>query len=1611
MESSAKVFSSNITRVGSNHKNNLYDLLNIVPATPLKINDKTNITCDFTPKTGKYYIPKKKSRLKVKTVRDIRKSFEQDTYNYLATDLETQQNVLFKKIRRGSSRDDNTKTLATKILRGETPISRSTWQMLINLNPEQQKYPRQFVLWNGKLIQVNGSYGGAKKQICSYDLASKTQSLPSQNHMKQCLKQYEGNKNKRLLRNSLAVTFKPGPLCKKPLLDNSHQKYHVGKIELINLPILGLDIQPKYGTAFDTSITHFLNNFREEDGTISRKWAELSVTVLGTVVKSKAVQLTRDYVTFELAYKCNQSRLLMRRDVDHCSTTPGQIDTSRLFTNPPSEDINVQPHVQLEIEDILNKILAAVEISLIQDQVFTQEQELKTFPCEDLNSVNTPTHVKDKAKRRFGELDRLDVTVITLPETEEGSLKKNCSKMHCSYGCICESLEGTCNLKLHCGRVECMFDCKCDFLKYRSDISYISCNNTFPVLSSIDSQTNYNLAKEEQKFHQTVIVSGEKRIFIKGEKRNWKTSKKYADFYSNMSLKHENQKTKKISIVALKLNCENVEPWCMVHKLYKCFCKGKFTDTCALVSNETGDKEPMSKDSIIDADCLENSKETNDVDDVEDCERRERSAKKPKITDNSSVKLTKLYTSKSIDKTTNINKITENLTHSVPEEEIQPNHNFTNDAGSVLKDSSVCKNINMNAEKGMLTRHAVKRLNKHNELHSDKKHEIISCSEDSDNLDLLDIISMSCSRTSAYEGRKYSDGYYINTNYKISNMEKNDKRIQERLNFLYNKCCGEETRTILQPTPSINAKNETDLLKLLFDSHKTSEQIPMSKRRRLDNNTSLVTWLETNYKMFRQQKNEGLFKNALEPPKHGKVALHAWDFILKRYRERKNIFLVSRNPPFRIFMAIDITNPFFENCININDIRFAELQKYPETVRNLLINATELKDNFCILRGLSFCWELIGSVSKIVDRNRHDGKSGTPEIYMDMETLSVFNQNDSAVSKSGIENTEQKDISTLDVFDQGDSEINNLFFENTEHTETINVCDHDVELRDSLLEKNEQNNITVEKSLLEMTEEKDIQSFADKQVESIAGSSDNSGSSKWFMMTVENDFSEIRFFRKGFFVKYESIIHAISVARLSGKTVRLSSKKCVEQPDVPQFGIYAIPNDNEYCVFVGPYEMEDTLGIETIKTILEVRRLKRTRGFWITTNKIDNLKVVENPLSFVPLTNRALIPLESNICGNDEISNDQQGKQETILINKTEGSKECSPSKKGQIKIVKPIKIRKTNGFYHLASDGVLKKISLQYPQNATKTMPVVLKPCINMEDNYTKSLLKPLPLSNLNSVPETSQEAFTEASSSAASQIKISAVFSTQSNDHKAKNTSHERGMFILKPEEINRKLVQNKLTDMISTSQNEYNINDGKTNLSLSQSHLENITTEEQSVDTEWNSPNDDIYVISDDENCRTSDSTVNCNIWTDVWIECTNIPKLGWISGIRNLDNLLSFKIPGCEYSEFYPEEEAFTNINIELRKRINCFDNLEMQWKVHESVDQLQGKELDPNQLDPDHILTPEGLIQTSEIKKSNMSNIKTYSKKQVKGRGTRSPCEIGKVKDEKDKCSGIPKVEH
>ncbi|XP_063379688.1 uncharacterized protein LOC134666457 [Cydia fagiglandana] len=1464
MEQEPQVFSSNITRSSKPLKNDLTLLLKVTPAQPIeqKKYEKRN-TCDFIPKTGKTYEPKRKSKFKVSTVRDVRHLFEKDVYSTLLIDLEKQQNVLLRKIKAGSARDENTKTITRNIFKSDKPVSRSAWQMLTNLNPEEYAHPTQFVLWNGKRIRVNGSRGGSCKFLCKYDLAMRQ--FPKK--AKSPLTRKPLLKKKGLLQNSLSVNFKPGPLRKKIFLDHSYQKYHVGGIELQNLPKPALEINPTVGKTIDPTIAHYLQNMREEDGTITEKWAEFSVSVLATVKNEIVTQIESECcVTFDLNYKRDQQQILMRRDVNNelmPSPLAKIIDDSHCYTHQDSV-------VTSEIQSLLNQIIDSVEISLEQDNMYTGEDEPRDVKSEETTNVTTVIQPKEtRLKRKCGELERLDVTIIRLTENNDRT-SHTCPKACCSMGCVCSSLECGYNFQTHCGRTECMFECKCDFSKYKVVDSFErDCSNLLPGLLKLDSEMSSKLAKEEQKFHHTVIVTPENSMLLKSKRRDWKSSRKYAEFFSNMSLKSGYKPEKVAELVIEKLNLPNVEPWCMVHGLYKCFCKCIFTDNSL---------PEVKTDEVKENNGVNQHNDSVDLtDDVEP---------KPKP---------------------NLRSIRARM----------PSHRNINDKNPV-KDKPI------------------------ESLETD-------CAE----VVVPHWYSRSA-RVKAFTGRKFSDGYYFNANRKISEMEQHDKSLRKRLEYLYHASTSNQgqlnSSKVMEsvPTPSTPLPTKSvptgDLLPTLpplppltsaptIKPTSTTEKALNTKinlyTNRLPDKKKLVAWLEVSYKQYKQRINSGIVKISLEPPHLGKMALYPWEFILGRYRDRKNLFLITTKLPYRLFMAVDPQNPFFRHCININDIRFADLPKYPVTVKNLLANANDLKDNFCILWGLSHCWELIGSVTKVCNQ-----EGVNESIQLSDETDEELKNNTSEVLSDSVRNDSEDSNATVISLGQYRDE------ENTSSDKTIDE-NHDT-------------------------------------------SSDDS--SRWFVMTVENDFEEIQFYNKGFFVKLESIIKAIDVARASKKTVRLSSQKCADNSTGPQFGIYAIPNENEPCVFVGPYEKGESLGIETVKNMSDIRKQRRTKGVWITTKKLENFNVIDNPLSFMPSRNASETEMMTlaGVSTNTEKGTDSfvamlKGDNKLTGQNAVkQGSTETHNSK-----ILKPIKICKTNSFYQLAPNGTLKQISPQHSNEQSQVcIPTTIQPRVistptsiqpkvinasllkRSDSGYapllkTTSILKSIPKPTICHVRRNIVTVHKRPVAEIAPQVKQSnSPKIAVAPSSKDESTKKEKGMFILKPEEINKRLMQSQVPTNLEHLNAHQSGSDTGTDAELEMDIESFLATAE-----ECEAPNDDVLIISDDE----MDGGRGQIHWKDVWIECKSIEGLGWIRGRKNNQGSVSFEFPGFNYTEFYKQEEAFTKLTQVLSRKIYIPKSIHLEWHVVETEKDLRAtRMLTQEELGPDFVMTKRGIQHKQEL---------------------------------------------
>ncbi|XP_013185905.1 uncharacterized protein LOC106131362 [Amyelois transitella] len=1479
MEQDVKVvFSSEITRGTCGEKNNLYELLNVDPAKPVQLNEVSK-PCTFQSKNNKCYEYKKKSKLKVNTVKDIRKLLEKDVEAYLPQNLEKQQNMLLKQIRNGYAKNEETKKLARNILKSDNPILRTAWQMLTNINPEENTYPVQYILWNGKNIRICGSRGGYHKYIYKFEVHNSKY----QSKNKKSIKKTLDNRNKCLLQNSLSLKIKPGPLTQKKFIDDSYQKHHVGNLDLVYLPRPGLDVMPVYGSSMEPSIRNFVNSLRNVDGTISQKWAEFAVSMVGTINKSHVVQQQPlACTTFELNYKYDQKKMLMRRDIENI------VEKSNVKSEKSLLLVN-EDDVLEEVGKVLCDIIDAVEISFNQDKIYTGEDEVRNNNEDISNQISeksTSNYPKDK-KKKFCELDRLDVTVIRLPENSENCKSKHklCKNTFCQLGCICDSLNSTVIVKEHCGRLECMFQCKCDFSNYKDLDKYGSVSSDLiPGLLKIDKEINNKLSKEEKKFHQTVVLSGDKSIILKSHKRHWKASSKYSDFYKTMSLKMNKKIDRNLIVVATNINCDNIEPWCMVHNLYKCFCKGRFIHS-AMDSEGKNFEAPVGV--------------------AVDCE---------KIINTESAKSNPSYM------------------HTRPQRE-KP-----------------------------LWKSEKKERRKSDKLLSESYSIPVNLVGPTQQVDY----KSSCARSQAYVGRKYSQKYYRHMNSKIREMEEDDLGLHNKLKSLVsidvvdtynfdttypqdsdsmsrkNKCqlknkMDEETNqpnkkkktsslqfsnvaavpakacksTSREETPELNADH---IRENMLSGRLTTTNVEES------NKSKLVAWLEYSYKQYKKRVDLGLTKLTLQAPQSKKMALLPWNFILERYKERKNLFLVSKQKPFRMFMAVNRDHPFLQECVNIDDIRFADLNIYPITVKKLITNATDLKDSFCILCGHPYCWELIGSVTKVDESNNEDGLKYDASICTEnsLDYCEIYNENENSRSES----------------------------------------DPPISSDDDTLSDTQKKRVN--------TEEVDTKKNYNE-----------SESSKWFVMTVEKDFSEIQFYNKGFFVKYDSIIKAINIARYSKKTVRLSSQKCAENSNNSQFGIYAIPNSNEDSVFIGPYECDESLGIETIRSITHTRR---TRGYWITTNKVDNRNVIDNPMSFMPPENEKpskILSLKSK--PNEKKDSFSYNEDEENIVNR------LSPIKK---LLLNPIKIKKINNFYSLSNSFLGQPTTQvmetnQIEQSNTldneNTILDTKLACNTTSVSITDLLIK----LNAQMTDETNEKSTSNLDQSLLKKLNSDSKDVSAKNDvdkltGDTKPEDGKGGFAILKPEEINRRIMNTNIFFKPDDPLDEEN------SVGISQNTDSQV---EKDIETLLTTPlksiqdtNMDVLVISDDdENC--TDEKSDAPTITAIWIESRNV-NLGWIEGLlNNRDNQICFQFPGFQYSSYYPKQTAFEKINQILSRRIFIPVKIKIEWHILTQASDLRvSRKLQLSDLGRDRVLTKSGIRDKRNFLMTVPSLVKTYSRK-------------------------------
>ena len=131
-------------------------------------------------------------------------------------------------------------------------------------------------------------------------------------------------------------------------------------------------------------------------------------------------------------------------------------------------------------------------------------------------------------------LKTLGVKIIEFDDHDGGD--DTCTKDYCKFGCICDSLRTKQMPPSHCGKVDCMFSCCCS----KEALKYSSCgsrrvNISAAVGARIQEDSQRNMAVEERKFSNTVVVTSDKDAVMLGDRtgRGSRRERKLPQRYQN----------------------------------------------------------------------------------------------------------------------------------------------------------------------------------------------------------------------------------------------------------------------------------------------------------------------------------------------------------------------------------------------------------------------------------------------------------------------------------------------------------------------------------------------------------------------------------------------------------------------------------------------------------------------------------------------------------------------------------------------------------------------------------------------------------------------------------------------------------------------------------------------------------------------------------------------------------------------------------------------------------------------------------------------------------------------------------------------------------------------
>lgn len=178
-------------------------------------------------------------------------------------------------------------------------------------------------------------------------------------------------------------------------------------------------------------------------------------------------------------------------------------------------------------------------------------------------------------------------------------LPGTCTKDECAYGCVCESISRFDALSTHCTKTECIFGCKCSAAELET--------GEHEHLRRIRDEKNRCLARCEKDFKSMIVLTNSDTILMSNsddKKRHRTKPKRYYDYWQKdaesggegeegdvrrgeppQHLTRRKPVEKGVRwhpaldamrhcavVVPQVTQLDVLEPWCLVHELYRCFC-------------------------------------------------------------------------------------------------------------------------------------------------------------------------------------------------------------------------------------------------------------------------------------------------------------------------------------------------------------------------------------------------------------------------------------------------------------------------------------------------------------------------------------------------------------------------------------------------------------------------------------------------------------------------------------------------------------------------------------------------------------------------------------------------------------------------------------------------------------------------------------------------------------------------------------------------------------------------------------------------------------------------------------------------------------------------------